>query len=88
MSAFSEYLCDQQQPWISLQSGFGYAAGRVHAKRMKSFLRYLVTENAAQYEAPVAANDNSPDGQYQEALLDSSSIKELPDTLVSLYAPA
>ena len=51
---------------------------------MKSFLRYLVTENAAEHEALIAPNDNSPDAQYQKALLDYSSIRELPDDLVGL----
>ena len=60
----------------------GLLAGPVHAKRMKSFLRYVET-GKARNNAAQPAQDDSSDASYQKALSNVGSVVPLPPDFVS-----
>ena len=60
----------------------GKLAGPVHAKRMKSFLRYVET-GKARSNAQEAPQDDSSDASYQKALSNVGSVVPLPPDFVS-----
>lgn len=59
----------------------GGLAGMVHAKRMKSFLRYVETSKARSAEQP--PQEDSSDASYQRALINVDSVVPLPPDFVS-----
>ncbi len=61
---------------------FGLLAGPVHAKRMKSFLRYVET-GKGRNNAALPAQDDSSDASYQKALSNVGSVVPLPPDFVS-----
>lgn len=56
-------------------------AGIVHAKRMKSFFRYLLTGHA-RFEVPLSSAQSDTDADYQRTLLEIGSVTPLPEPLV------
>ena len=60
---------------------YGWNAGRVHAKRIKSFLRFLVTEDS-KLEMPVSSDDSATDARHQTTVQEYYSVKPLSEPLV------
>ena len=56
-------------------------AGIVHAKRMKSFFRFLLTGHA-RFEVPLSSAQSDTDADYQKTLLEVGSVTPLPEPLV------
>ena len=58
-----------------------FNAGVVHAKRMKSFFRFLLTKKA-RFEVPLSSAQSDTDADFKNSLLEVGSVTPLPEPLV------
>lgn len=80
LAALSELFLNARKSTRVLRC-LGSYAGVIHAKRMKSFLRFLQTgKSRSQRQQP--ADDGSEDAEYQKALGHVNTVKHLPPDLV------
>ena len=68
--------------FLRILTASGWNTGRVHAMRIKSFLRFLVTEDAKLEMPVIVSDDNATDARQQTTVQAYHSIKPLPEPLV------
>ena len=79
-------MIQEHTPFQTLLTSACWGAGRVHAKRIKSFLRYLVTQNDGP-EVLLLSDNSTLDARHQSAVHDYPSVVPLSEPLVGSAKP-